>query len=164
MEKAVNKLMNLIEILIIALLSLEVLVIVAQVIFRYIFRSPLSWSDQACRFGLVWIVMLGIPVMFHRKGTVAFDLIFSKTKGTTRKLFEIFFDICSAFLGITIFVCSIQYVQKCGGGSVPGCGALKFWMLYCSETVCGFLLILVCVKDILKGIRTFHEKDEKSEE
>ena len=53
MEKAVNKLMNLIEILIIALLSLEVLVIVAQVIFRYIFRSPLSWSDQACRFGLV---------------------------------------------------------------------------------------------------------------
>ena len=75
MIKLIDKLMKGIECLVTILLGLEVVVIVAQIFFRYVLRRPLSWSDQACRFGLVWIIMLGVPVMFHRKSTVSFDLI-----------------------------------------------------------------------------------------
>ena len=156
MIKLIDKLMKGIECLVTILLGLEVVVIVAQIFFRYVLRRPLSWSDQACRFGLVWIIMLGVPVMFHRKSTVSFDLIFQKTTGKTRKLFELFFYLCGLFFGVTFLLCSIQYVQKSGAMSVPGFPGLKYWMLYSAEVVCGALLSIVMLKDIVLLLRDFN--------
>ena len=159
MTKIINGLMNAIETVVTILLGLEVITIVAQIFFRYVLRAPLSWSDQACRFGLVWIIMLGVPVMFNRKATVAFDLIFQKTTGKTRTIFEIFFDLCGLFFGITFFLCSLQYVQKSGKMSVPGFPGLKFWMLYSAEVSCGALLSVVMIKDLFIHILKLRKQD-----
>ena len=159
MTKIIDGLMKAIETVVTVLLGLEVITIVAQIFFRYVLRTPLSWSDQACRFGLVWIIMLGVPVMFNRKATVAFDLVFQKTKGKTRTIFEIFFDLCGMFFGITFFLCSLQYVQKSGKMSVPGFPGLKFWMLYSAEVVCGALLTIVMIKDLFIHITTLRKAD-----
>ena len=166
MAKVIDKFMEWVEKLVTLLLGLEVVTIVAQIFFRYILKHPLNWSDQACRFGLVWIIMLGFPVMFNRKATVSFDLIFSKTKGKVRKIFEIFFSLCTLFFSVTFTLCSIQYVQKCGAQSVPGFPGLKFWMLYSAEIVCGVLISLVMLKQIGVIVAGFNRPDEieKSEE
>ena len=75
MNKILDKVMDTVEVFITFLLGCEVIVVTAQIIWRYLFKSPLSWSDQMCRFGLQWIVMLGIPLIFHRKTAVVFDII-----------------------------------------------------------------------------------------
>ena len=103
--------------------------------------------------------MLGVPVMFNRKATVAFDLIFQKTTGKTRTIFEIFFDLCGLFFGITFFLCSLQYVQKSGKMSVPGFPGLKFWMLYSAEVSCGALLSVVMIKDLFIHILKLRKQD-----
>ena len=159
MSKFIYGFMKVIETVVTILLGLEVITIVAQIFFRYVLRAPLSWSDQACRFGLVWIIMLGVPVMFNRKATVAFDLIFQKTTGKTRTVFEIFFDLCGLFFGITFFLCSLQYVQKSGKMSVPGFPGLKFWMLYSAEVACGVLLSIVMIKDLFIHIGELRKQD-----
>ena len=123
MIKLIDKLMKGIECLVTILLGLEVVVIVAQIFFRYVLRRPLSWSDQACRFGLVWIIMLGVPVMFHRKSTVSFDLIFQKTTGKTRKLFELFFYLCGLFFGLTFLFCCFRL-------HMPLLPYISYWQLY----------------------------------
>ena len=160
MVKIIDKFMEGVEALVTFLLGLEVVTIVAQIFFRYVLKDPLSWSDQACRFGLVWIIMLGMPVMFNRKATVCFDLIFQKTRGYTRKVFEILFDLCTMFFSVTFLLCSIQYVQKCGQQPVPGFPQLKYWMLYGAECVCGVLMIIVMLKDLIVGIVNFGKKTE----
>ena len=160
MAKLIDKFMGWVEKLVTLLLGLEVITIVAQIFFRYILKDPLNWSDQACRFGLVWIIMLGFPVMFNRKATVCFDLIFAKTKGKLKKIFELFFALCTLFFAVTFLLCAVQYVQKCGAQSVPGFPFLKFWMLYGAEVVCGALMSIVMLKEIGVILANFNKPDE----
>ncbi len=160
MAKIIDTFMEWVEKAVTLLLGLEVVTIVAQIFFRYILKNPLNWSDQACRFGLVWIIMLGFPVMFNRKATVCFDLIFAKTKGKLKKIFEIFFALCTLFFSATFLLCAVQYVQKCGAQSVPGFPGLKFWMLYGAEVVCGVLMSVVMLKEIGVIIANFNKPDE----
>jgi TRAP-type C4-dicarboxylate transport system permease small subunit len=42
-------------------------VLFAQVVFRYVIQQPLSWSEEAGRFALVWLAMLS-AVLAARKG------------------------------------------------------------------------------------------------
>ena len=66
------------EWLLAAMLGVSVLFILAQVIFRYVLRSPLSWTEQTSRYMFIWMMMLGAAVLFYRDGTVAFDLMYMK--------------------------------------------------------------------------------------
>lgn len=139
--------MKCVDALVTALLCAEVVIVVMQIVSRYVFSDPLSWTDQMCRFGLVWIVMLGFPVIFYKKQTVAFDLLFERVHGTTRHVLELFICICGIFFAIVFFICSVQYVQKSGYLPVSGFPWMKFWMLYISMVVSSVLLFIEMVKE-----------------
>ncbi|PKR78205.1 hypothetical protein CEY16_00135 [Halalkalibacillus sediminis] len=49
-----------------ALLFAIVFVTILQVVFRFVFDSPLTWTDEIGRFLLIWVVFLGV-------GVVSFD-------------------------------------------------------------------------------------------
>ena len=36
--------------------------ILLGVLFRYIFKSSVIWTEEVARFSLVWLVLLGAPV------------------------------------------------------------------------------------------------------
>ena len=80
MRKVVDGLMKVIQRIMGALLACAVLLVLVQVFFRYLLKAPLGWTDQLCRFLFVWIVFLGLPVLFHKKAATAFDLLSSHLK------------------------------------------------------------------------------------
>ena len=45
-----------------ALLVINVGDILLGVLFRYIFKSSVIWTEEVARFSLVWLVLLGAPV------------------------------------------------------------------------------------------------------
>ena len=147
MVKAVNAVMKGIDAFITALLCAEVVMVVMQIVSRYVFSNPLNWTDQMCRFVLVWIIMLGFPVIFNKKQTVAFDLVFGKTHGAVRYALEMFICVAGMFFAVIFFLCSIQYVQKSGHLSVPGFPWMKFYMLYSAEVIGSALLFVEMVKE-----------------
>lgn len=48
------------------LLVILVMVMVAQVIFRYVFNSSLTWSEEVAVFLLIWVVFLGSAILVRR--------------------------------------------------------------------------------------------------
>ncbi|WP_460275922.1 TRAP transporter small permease [Celeribacter sp. ULVN23_4] len=48
------------EALIVFLLALMSVLIVTQVIMRYVFSASLAWSDEAARYCFVWMTYLGV--------------------------------------------------------------------------------------------------------
>lgn len=153
MIKVVDRLMKAVEVFVTSMLALMVCLVFIQIIWRYVLRSPLSWTDQTCRFILVWSIMLGIPVMFHKHNAVAFDAIFAKTKGGARKTLELLICILGAFFAATFFACAVDFVKKSGSLAVPGFPWMKYSMLYVSEVVGAALLFVVMIKQIVERIR-----------
>lgn len=56
-------------------LGLMVVVILAQVFFRYVLNSALPWPEEASRFLMLWSTGLMAPTAFRRGGFVAIDMI-----------------------------------------------------------------------------------------
>ena len=56
-------------------LALMVIVILLQVVFRYIFNAALPWPDEAARFLMLWMTGLIAPSAYRWGGFVAIDMV-----------------------------------------------------------------------------------------
>lgn len=56
-------------------LGLMVVVILAQVFFRYVVNNALPWPEEASRFLMLWSTGLMAPTAFRRGGFVAIDMV-----------------------------------------------------------------------------------------
>ena len=48
------------------LVLLEIVILLAGVTSRYVFRSPLIWSDELASILFLWLSMLGAVIALHR--------------------------------------------------------------------------------------------------
>jgi TRAP-type C4-dicarboxylate transport system permease small subunit len=58
-----------------ACLGLMVVVILAQVFYRYVLQNALPWPEEASRFLMLWSTGLMAPTAFRRGGFVAIDMV-----------------------------------------------------------------------------------------
>ncbi|WP_424990134.1 TRAP transporter small permease [Fluviibacterium sp. S390] len=56
-------------------MALMVIVILIQVVFRYVLNNALPWPDEAARFLMLWMTGLIAPYAFRRGGFVAIDMV-----------------------------------------------------------------------------------------
>jgi TRAP-type C4-dicarboxylate transport system permease small subunit len=57
------------------LLALMVVIILAQVFFRYVLNAALPWPEEAARFLMLWMTGLAAPAIYRRGGFVAIDML-----------------------------------------------------------------------------------------
>ncbi|MFM2390778.1 MAG: hypothetical protein RLZZ437_2333 [Pseudomonadota bacterium] len=95
-------------------LGLMVVVILAQVFFRYIVNNALPWPEEASRFLMLWSTGLMAPTAFRRGGFVAIDMVI-------RVLPRVVAAVMSVLLmGITIMV--LWVALGIGWSEVTGLG------------------------------------------
>ena len=57
------------------LLALMVIIILAQVFFRYVLNAALPWPEEASRFLILWMTGLAAPAVYRQGGFVAIDML-----------------------------------------------------------------------------------------
>lgn len=62
---------------VIAVIALAIMVclILAQVFFRYVLGDALNWTEEAARFGMLWLTGLMAPLAFRQGGFVSIDMV-----------------------------------------------------------------------------------------
>jgi TRAP-type C4-dicarboxylate transport system permease small subunit len=120
MVRAVKTLMRFVEGLLIVLLFASVSIVVLQIIWRYLLRNPLSWTDQMARFLFIWMTMLGIPVLFNRNILMSFDLVQNKFNDRNHDILRIVFRILGLFFCVSYFFFSLQLCMRSIGNFFAG--------------------------------------------
>ena len=46
-----------------------------QIVNRFVFRLPLSWSEELQRFVHIWIVILAVPVAYRRGAHIGMNML-----------------------------------------------------------------------------------------
>lgn len=49
--------------------------VLLQVVSRYVFHSPLTWTEELARFSLVWLTFLGAGFVMARRQHIAVDIL-----------------------------------------------------------------------------------------
>jgi TRAP-type C4-dicarboxylate transport system permease small subunit len=57
-----------------------------QVLARFVLSQPSTWTDEAMRRLLIWMVMLGVVVAFRRGALVSVDLMLRLSRGWWRQV------------------------------------------------------------------------------
>jgi tripartite ATP-independent transporter DctM subunit len=57
---------NVVEIITAVLVAVEIVILFAGVVFRYLLHTPLTWSDELASILFLWVAMLGAVIAYRR--------------------------------------------------------------------------------------------------
>ncbi len=84
-----------------------------QVLTRYIFSSPSSFTDELARYLLIWIGTLGAAYASGQRLHLAIDLLPTKLEGKARYRLAIFINLLVIVFAFTVMViggCRLVYI------------------------------------------------------
>lgn len=158
-EKILAKIIWVIEKILMVLLGIAIVVIAAQVFWRYVLNDPLNWSEQTARCLFIWMMMLSVPVLFYRKGAVAFDLILEALPQKVQDVVRVLVQLVILFFASFYLKASIELCIQTGSRILSGL-EIPMNLLYTAPVVSMTVLILVSIKHIVDCVRDFVKPKE----
>ena len=101
MRKTVDKLL---EILLVLLLALMLLTVIWQVFSRFILKSPSTLTDEITGFSLIWVGLLGAAYATGKHLHLAIDLIPERIIRKGRMFYDAIVHLSVFFFAFTVMV------------------------------------------------------------
>lgn len=89
MEKLTKSITKILEVVLIALMSLIVIDVSWQIFTRFILKDPSSYTEELAGFLLIWIGLLGASYALYTKAHLGIDILMTKVKDAQRRFVEI---------------------------------------------------------------------------
>lgn len=111
LQRAVEALRRVREVVVMALMAVLVVVVVASVVFRYVFVAPLPWSEEVGRYLMIWVGFLAASIAIQQGMHVGIDFVVQSVGPATaawlrrvaRALSAIFLVIVTVYGFILVF-------------------------------------------------------------
>ena len=75
-----------------------------QVISRYVFSSPSSWTEEVARFLMIWVSLLGAAYAFHTRAHLGLDLLPKKLMGGSAAALKLFTLLVVILFSVTVLI------------------------------------------------------------
>ena len=131
-----------------ALLLAMVVIIVVQVIARYILGSSLSWTEETSRFFFIWIVLLGTMIGVHDGSHVAVEFLLNRMPKPLNRFVKWVYTLCLCILaGVMIGYGTDLTISV----SVQLSPATRVSMayVYSAVPVCSMIMLIHLLRDLL---------------
>jgi len=148
----IRKLTRLVEWMLTALSILIFVVVFLQVLFRYLLRQPLFWSEELPRYLLIWMCFLAAAVAQKHDAHINITLCLAPLSTRARQVLKILTDaIILAFLWVITYsgglVTSITAHHRSTALQLP------MGLVYAALPVGAILMSLYLVLQIADGVR-----------
>lgn len=94
------------------LLFIMLVLVAVQVITRYIFNNPLSWTEEIARFVLVWLTFIGAVIALKQNQHVKFEYLLGKLPPVIKTVVEVLGDIITGIFLLMIIFYGIKLVVE----------------------------------------------------
>ncbi len=138
-------------------------VVLLGVLFRYVLRMPLSWTEELSRYMMIWAASLAVSIGIQEKSHVGLTFLFDLAKSRVLKILldTVIFIATLGFLAIMIYY-SIQMVAEAKTQISQGLGismVLPTLAIPVSMVVALIQLIFRYVQDVSAPGEIPHEKE-----
>ncbi len=140
------------------LMSLMTVIIVIQVIARYVFRNSLSWSEELARYIFIWLIYLGISYGCKLRKHIKIDAALYLFPKAIRKYVVIIGDII--FLGFSAYIAYTGFSYALGQTRVSSALHIPFQVVYASTFVGFGLAIIRQIQAIAYRVKCIKEGKE----
>ena len=111
MSRIVASVIRMVRWALVSIFSLMISVTFAQVIFRYVLRSPLPWSEELARYCFVWIVFLGATLGLERGVHIGVDILTILLPGRVQRWLAAINEVLILAFVLLIILASVSVVD-----------------------------------------------------
>jgi tripartite ATP-independent transporter DctM subunit len=103
-----------------ALVALEVVVLSAGVVSRYVFRNPLTWSDELASILFLWLAMLGAVIALRRGEHMRLTAVVNRLPRSWQDLVDTIAALVVIAFMLIVLRPSLSYVEEEWAILTPG--------------------------------------------
>lgn len=83
--------------------------VMIQIVSRYVFRSPLLYTEEVSRYSYIWICFFGMAMATKLQNHIRIELVFIFIKGKAQAVINLVLNIISLGLYVVIFFIGLDY-------------------------------------------------------
>lgn len=100
----------------------------AQVVARYVFRAPFSWSEELGRLGLIWLTFLAAAYIMAQRRHLAVDLWSTRVGAPWKTRADLLVQVVVAMTCLLLCLGSLKFVWYVHPVGSPALGIAKsYW-------------------------------------
>lgn len=104
------------------LLAATILVITAQVVWRYAFGNPLVWTEEAARYLFVWMIFLGAALAVRDGTHIRVPLLVDRLPAKARRVVHVVQLVLMILLMVFLAGLGVEWVRTNTGSRTPALG------------------------------------------
>jgi TRAP-type C4-dicarboxylate transport system permease small subunit len=144
---------NIFEIIVEIQLAVLCVVVIIQVLFRYLLNFPIAWSDEAARFLLIWVALLGSAIAIKQKINFSINLFVKKFSEKVQNNLQFYTNIFLFILIFDVMVLKGVYLINMSSLQISPALHLRMSYVYSAVLVSGILSCCYILEEILLFIR-----------
>ena len=124
----------------IAATSLMTIMIVLQVIFRYIIQSSLSFSEELARYLFIWASFIGTAIALSKRAHISIELLVANLPKKPKRFFILLTNLISFVFYAILVVYGFAMMARTMDQTSPAMG-LSMGLVYLSVPVAGIVML-----------------------
>lgn len=133
------------------LMFLLIAVTFYQVVIRYVFKAPSSWSEESARYLMIWLAMIGSAMALRHKEHVWIDTFIKSLSQEMRKIYTYFYFLCLFFFLVIILHYGISFAVLNSSQHSPTIPWLSMFWPCIGIPVGMALMIFYVFRELMKG-------------
>ena len=136
------------EFLLVLIMGLLTIVVLWQVIARYVMTNPSSWTEELARFLLVWVSILGAAYVSGQRAHIAIDLLQQRAKPKNKRKFQIVVDVFIILFALFVLVIGGFNLVEITLHQISSAMRISVGYVYLVIPISGILIIIYSLLDI----------------
>jgi TRAP-type C4-dicarboxylate transport system permease small subunit len=112
MDQVRKQVDRILESVLITLMALMVFNVIWQVLTRFIFRDPSSYTEELARYLLIWLGLLGAGYCVGQKSHLAIDIVTSRFSGRARLIANLIGHSVILIFAVTVLIAGGQQLVQ----------------------------------------------------
>ena len=113
------------------LLGAIVMIMTLEVVMRYVFENPLSWTQELSILMLIYLSFFAADLAYRRKAHIGIDFFVGLFRDRLKKISELFVRLLLLVFFFVVFLASLTAIRLQAGHEFAGVLPLSkvFWIL-----------------------------------
>jgi tripartite ATP-independent transporter DctM subunit len=124
------------------LVAAEIAVLLAGVIGRYVFHTPLIWTDELASILFLWLAMLGSAVAFEKGEHMRMTAVVGKLPPGTRAFVDVLATVAALIFLLLVLPHALEYAHEEAIISTPALDIPNSWRVAAMAVGFGMMVLL----------------------
>ena len=131
--------------------------VLVQIFFRYVLKSPLTWTEEASRYSFIWTVLLGAAFAVRRREHVVMDILAKRFPAALQKQISLVLNLVILISLIYLLPISWKFFWFMKNVSAPTM-KISWGFLFFSAPLSILLMTIHTLIGLIRTVRTGEEQ------